>query len=259
MEIEAYLRKDYVSNLVKNGKRIDGRKFDEYRGIEIVKDYISEKACGSALVNLGDTKILVGISMDTGEPYPDKPDEGAMTVSAEFRPIASPSFESGPPGEDAIEVARVVDRGIRESGAIDTKRLFIEDGKVWIVFIDIHILDNEGNIIDASGIAAITALLNTKIPKYEDRNIIRGEWAGRLPVTCIPVPCTVAKIGNEILLDPNLDEEYAMDSRLTVTTTDTINAMQKGGRGTLSEKEIYDAIDLSFEKAGDIRRLIENL
>lgn len=257
MEIESYLKRDYITNLVKEGKRIDGREFDNYRKIEIIKNYVGEKACGSSLVNLGDTKVLVGISIDVGEPYPDKPTEGVMTTSAELRPLASPTFESGPPDEESIEVARVVDRGIRESGAIDTEKLFIEENKVWVVFIDIHILDHCGNLIDASGIAAISALLNTRMPRYEDGKIIRGEWVGKLPVSCIPIPCTMAKIADRVLLDPAIDEEYAMDSRLTIATTDTINAMQKGGKGTLTEKEIFDAVDLSFEKAKEIRRLLE--
>ncbi len=257
MEIESYLKRDYITNIVKSGKRIDGREFDSYRKIEIIKNYVEEKACGSSLVNLGDTKVLVGISMDVGEPYPDKPDEGVMTTSAELRPLASPKFESGPPDEESIEIARVVDRGIRESGAIETKKLLIEENKVWVVFIDLHILDHYGNLIDAAGIAATSALLSTRMPKYEDGKIIRGEWSGKLPVSCIPIPCTFAKIADKILLDPNIEEEYAMDSRLTIATTDTINAMQKGGKGALTEREIFDAVDLSFRKAEEIRRLIE--
>lgn len=256
MEIEAYLRKDYVTNLVNEGKRMDGRGFNEYRKITIENDYVGEKACGSALVNLGRTKVLAGISMTVGEPYSDRPQDGVMTTSVEFRPIASPTFESGPPREGAIEVARVVDRGIRESGAIDTKKLFIEEGLVWVVFIDIHILDYCGNLIDAGGIASIAALMNTRLPKHEDGKLIHGEFEGKLPLTCVPIPCTLAKIGDSLLLDPDLDEEYALDSRLTIATTDTINAMQKGGNGSFSGEEVLSAVDLSFEKAEEIRKLI---
>ncbi len=259
MDIEACLRKDYITNQVNDGKRLDGRKFDEYRDMEIEKDYVGEKACGSALVRLGDTRILVGISLNVGEPYPDAPESGVMTISTELRPIASPNFETGPPGGEAIEVARVVDRGIRESNAIETEKLFIEENKVWIVFVDIHALDHGGNLIDASGVAAIAALVNTRMPKYEDDQVIRGEWKGKLPVKCTPVPCTSVKIGDNILIDPSMDEEYAMDARLTVTTTDMMNAMQKGGQGTLKEEDILSAVDLSFEKGKEIRKVIESL
>ncbi len=258
MDVTAYLRRDHITSLVNEGNRMDGRQFDQYREISIEKGYVSGKPAGSAYVSLGDTKVLVGISMDVGQPYPDTPDDGVMTTSVELRPIASPLFELGPPREGATEIARVVDRGIRESGAIDTKKLVINDEKVWVVFIDIHVLDDGGNLIDAAGMAAISALLDAQIPKYEDDTLIRGEWNGKLPVTCEPVPCTVAKVGSSLLLDPDLDEEYAMDCRLTVTTTDTINAMQKGGgRGSFTEKDVDSVVDLAFSKNKEIREQIK--
>ncbi len=259
MNIEAYLRKDYITNLIKEGKRLDNRKLDEYRKIEIQKGYVGEKASGSAFVKLGDTKVLAGISMNVGTPYPDSPASGIMTVNTEFRPMASPHFETGPPGEKAVELARVVDRGIRESGSIDTGKLFIEDGKVWIVFIDIHMIDDGGNLMDAAGIAAISALLDTKLPKYEDNQVIRGEFVGKLPMTGTPVPCTSVKVGDTMLSDPATDEEYAMDSRLTVTTTtaDMMNAMQKGGKGSFTDENVMQAVDLSFKHGKEIRKLVE--
>lgn len=257
MNVEAYLRRDYITNLVLEGKRTDGRKFDEYRKIEITKDYVGEKAEGSALVKLGDTTVLAGVSLDVGEPYPDRPNDGVLTTSAELRPMADPRFETGPPREGSIELARVVDRGIRESGSVELDKLLIEDEKVWVVFVDLHILDNNGNLIDACGIAAITALLNTRTPKYEDGVIVRDETSGKLPVTCLPIPCTVAKIKDKLLFDSTIDEEYAMDARLTVTTTDTINAMQKSGTGSFTVDEVDQVIDLAFKNSKDIVKLVK--
>ncbi len=256
MEIEAYLKKDYIKNLVKEGKREDGRAFDEYRKIILDNGYAKEKAPGSCMVQLGKTKVMAGISIDIGEPYSDRPEDGVMSTSTELRPIASPKFESGPPNEESIEVARVIDRGIRESGAIDMKKLFIEEDLVWVVFIDIHVMDHSGNLIDAGGIAAISALLNARLPKYEDGKIICGEYSGKLPLTGTPVPCTMVKINDSILIDPSIDEEYGMDARLTISTTDTINAMQKGGNGSFNEKEVMDAVDMAYAKGKEIRRMI---
>ena len=88
MDIEAYLKRDYISNLINDGKRLDDRLFDEYRKISIEKDYSGAKASGSSMIHLGDTKVLVGISLDVGEPYPDSPESGVMTTSAELRPLA---------------------------------------------------------------------------------------------------------------------------------------------------------------------------
>jgi len=257
MNIESFLKKDYIINLTKEGKRADNRGFDEHRSLELVKGFVEEKADGSARVKLGNTDVLVGISMDLGEPYPDSPQDGIMSTSAEFRPMADPNFELGPPGAESIELARVVDRGIRESGSIDTGKLFVEEEKVWVVFIDIHVIDNDGNLIDAAGLASIAALLDTRMPKLEEGKIIRGEWEGTLPVTCTPVPLTVAKIAGKLLVDPSLDEEYAMESRLTATTTDTLNAMQKGGVGSFTVDEVKEIVDMSFKKGKEFRKIIE--
>jgi exosome complex component RRP42 len=149
------------------------------------------------LINLGKTKVLVGVKVEQGEPFPDTPDEGVLTVNAELVPLASPSFEPGPPNENAIELARVVDRGIRESKAIDLKSLCIHKGKkVFVVFIDVYVLDHDGNLIDAASAASLAALLSAKMNDYDVKD---GELALKselksLPIQNQPVAVTLAKI-----------------------------------------------------------------
>ncbi|MEW6069448.1 MAG: RNA-binding protein, partial [Candidatus Thermoplasmatota archaeon] len=126
------LKKDYLYELAENGKRADGRKFDDYRKILVERSIIAN-AEGSARVKLGNTDVLVGVKIEPGEPYLDSPEKGVLTVSAELVPIASPAFESGPPSPEAIELARVVDRGIRESDSINLAKLCITPKeKVWV-------------------------------------------------------------------------------------------------------------------------------
>ena len=125
MTVTPAIKRDYLANLAEQGKRADGRRIDEYRNIEIETNIIS-KAEGSARVKIGNTQVIAGIKMDMGDPYSDTPDSGVMTTAAELIPLASPDFESGPPREDAIELARVVDRGIRESEIIEVDKLCIE-------------------------------------------------------------------------------------------------------------------------------------
>ncbi|VVB54644.1 Exosome complex component Rrp42 [uncultured archaeon] len=257
MDIQYYLKRDYIRSIITEGRRVDGRDYDQSRELTIEKGYIKEKADGSALARLGDTQVLVGVSLGVGVPYQDRPKEGILTTSAELRPLADPTFEIGPPGADSIEIARVVDRGIRESGCIDTSALFIEEGKVWAVYLDIHVLDNDGNLFDVASAAAVAALHDTRMPIIEDGILKHGNWTDKkLPVTCAPVSSTFAKIGNAIVLDPTLDEEYGMDARLTLTVTDTMNAAQKGGVGSFTPDEVEECVDKAFERAEEIRRLI---
>ncbi|RLF38033.1 MAG: RNA-binding protein, partial [Thermoplasmata archaeon] len=96
------IKRDYIYRLAEQNKRVDGRDFNEYRKISIETNLI-RKAEGSARVKLGNTQVLVGVKLEVGEPYPDSPDKGVLTTSAELIPLASPDFEAGPPDKDAIE------------------------------------------------------------------------------------------------------------------------------------------------------------
>ena len=252
-------RDKYFIGLAEKGTRDDGRKLDEFRKVEIQTGVV-EKAEGSALVKLGSTQILAGIKMDVKAPFADTPDEGVLMAGAEFSPIASPLFESGPPSIQAIELARVVDRGIRESHAIDLEKLCITKGeKVWIVNVDIHVLNNGGNMIDAAGLAAIAALLDTKMPKYENDKVISTEKKGKLPVTCKPVAVTHIKIGNNLFVDPLVEEDSVSDSKLTVTTKDdgNISSLQKSGSKGLTLKEIEEMFDRSIKNGKELRKLLK--
>lgn len=47
------------------------------------------------------------------QPFRDRPNEGSLTIYTEFSPMADPSFEPGRPGESAVELGRLIDRGLR--------------------------------------------------------------------------------------------------------------------------------------------------
>jgi exosome complex component RRP42 len=248
------IKKDYVLSKLRDNERIDGRKFDEFRKVEI-KTGIIEKAEGSALVKLGNTQVLVGIKMQPGEPFPDTPDKGIIIVNAELVPLASPTFEPGPPDEISIELARVVDRGIRESEAVDLSKLCIEAGKnVWMVFVDIHALDDDGNLLDASAIASIAALMNTKVPA--SRFGLGRDF--ELPINDVPISVTSLVVGDKFLVDPSRDELSIGNTTLTVTVDrdDNIVAMQKSGDYLLSESLLDQIVEASIRVSRKIR---ENL
>lgn len=247
-----------VSHLIR-GSRLDGRKPDEYRNIEIETGPI-EQAEGSARVRIGGTEVMVGVKLSAGEPFPDTPNEGVLMVNAEFSPVASPEFELGPPRENAIELARIVDRGIRESKCIDTEKLCIKDGeKVWMVMVDIQPLSQDGNLIDASGIAAIAALLSAKMLKFEDDKVVYEKTDKKLPVSEVPIPVTFGIIDGKLVVDPGLDEEESMEGRLTITTSSEghVVAVQKGNACSLTLETIEEASEIALKKGREIRALIK--
>ncbi len=248
------LKRDYILKQISEGRRFDGRDFDEYRPIDIQVDFI-EQSAGSARVKLGDTDVVVGISMQVGDPYSDSPNSGVMTTAAELIPMASPEFESGPPGPEATELARVVDRGIRETDTLDLEELCIEPGeKVWICFFDMHIIDYDGNLFDACAMGALAAALSGTVPN-EAHDL--GEDVP-IPVNHLPVSVTSMKLGDEIVMDPGLVEDKVGGPRLTVSydENDDLTAMQKGLIGGFTPEEVKSIIKRSRDKARDIRDLV---
>jgi len=252
------ISRDYLIKLLDRGIRVDNRKLDEYREIKIETN-VSNNAEGSARVKIGDTEVLAGIKMEVGTPYPDKPGEGTIIVSAELLQMANPDFEGGPPSAKAIELARVVDRGIRESKAIDFEKLCITEGeKVWLVLIDIYIANDDGNLQDAASLAALAALINSKMPSYDGERVDYKKKKEKLPLQKRPIECTVYKIGKHLLVDPCLAEFENIDARLTVAfSNNNVNAMQKGGNYTFTTEEIEKALKIAKKKTDEISKLLK--
>lgn len=253
------MNEDYIRNLIGKGKRIDGRKLDEHRKIILSTD-VSKNASGSARCKIGDTEVIVGVKFDIGEPYPDSPDEGTIMVTAELSPLASPHFEMGPPGIKAIELARVVDRGIRESKCIDFKKLCIKKGeKMWMVFIDIYPVNDDGNLIDASLLAVLKALQEAKFPKIvNDKVDHESKTATGLKLSKLPILTTVYKIGKDLLVDVNAEEEEVIDARLSVSIANgNVHALQKGGDAVLSVDDIKEMVDIAVKKEKELVKFLK--
>lgn len=244
---------------LKHGKRLDGREANEYRELHAEPD-ISKNADGSARVRLGQTEVLAGVKLVPGVPYPDTPAAGTISVLMELLALASPDFEVGPPNEKSVEIARVVDRGIREAEVIDFEGLCITEGElVWTVFIDMYAINDSGNLLDTGSLAALLALKNARMPKLEGGKIVLKEYAGKLKLQREAALSTFAKVGGHMLLDPNLAEEMAATARFSVATTDDgmISAFQKGLSGSFTHKEIDSAIDTALVQGKRIRKLLK--
>jgi len=250
--------KESVTNLIKNGERTDGRAFDEYRDISL-ETRVIEKAEGSARVKIGKTQIIIGAKPQIGTPFSDTPNVGVLMTNTELLPMAAPNFESGPPDENSVELSRVTDRCIREGKVIDLEKLCIVDGeKVWMVFLDLHVIDYDGNLMDAAVLGSLAALMTTKIPTARmegDELIMDYDNMMPLPINEKSLMCTFAKIGGELLIDPSLEEEEIMGARLSVGMNQdgSICAMQKGGAQSFNREEILKAVSIAKVKTAELR------
>ena len=260
--IVEHLRRQQMADAISRGKRLDGRDFDQLRPFEIELDVI-KKANGSARVKLGDSEIIAGVKVETGEPFEGLEDKGALIVSAEVLPTASPHVEPGPPDEEVVELARVVDRGVRESEMIDLSKLVLVPGKVvYTIFVDCSVLNADGNLFDATSWAVVASLLSARLPVFEmeaDKVIDTGRIQP-MPVTTIPVSITSIRVGETVMQDPNSEEEACMEARITLTSTDEgFCAVQKGYAGSFTVEQILKVADTARMKGNEIRERLKGL
>lgn len=255
--IVEHLRKQQMWDAISKGKRLDGRNLDDIRPLEIELDII-KKANGSAKVKLGNSEVIAGVKIETGEPFEGLENKGALIVSAEVLPTASPYIEPGPPDEETVELARVVDRGIRESEMIDLDKLVLVPGKiVYTIFVDCSIINADGNLFDATSYAVVSALASSKIPVFEmqDGKVVDTGNSQDPPVTTIPVSITAIRIGEAVILDPTSEEEACMNARITVTTNSNgdYTAIQKGSTGAFTVEQIKKAAETARIKGEEVR------
>ncbi|XP_048537565.1 exosome complex component RRP45A-like isoform X1 [Triticum urartu] len=259
--------REFIEQALQSDLRVDGRRPFDFRKLKIAFG----REDGSAEVELGETRVMGYVTAQLVQPYKDRPNEGTLAIFTEFSPMADPAFEPGRPGEAAIELGRVIDRGLRESRAVDMESLCVVAGKhVWSVRVDLHILDNEGNLIDAANIAALAALSTFRRPECtvggddgQQVTVHDSEVRDPLPLTIhhLPIAVTFAYFGdgNVMVIDPTYKEEAVMGGRMTATINSNgdVCAIQKaGGEGVMSSV-IMQCLRIASVKAADITSKIK--
>jgi len=245
------IKAEEVKALAAKGERLDGRGFKDYRDVTVDVRPLQNPE-GSAMAHFGDTKVLVGVKVDLVKPFADRPTDGVISVNCEFTPLAHPAFEPGPPKEESIELARVVDRAIRSAEVLPLAKLGenpTEDGRVLGVYIDVYPLDHNGNLTDAASLAAMCALKNTIVPKIEGDLLIRGEDGGKLPIQRQATTCSFEVVSGNVFVDATDVEEIASYGRVSIGVTDDgfLCAGQKSGAAGISRDKLLELADLALE------------
>ena len=251
------LLRAHLSELAGKKTRIDGRSQWEGRKIE-VEHSVLPRAEGSARVRMGDTIVLAGVKFQIMQPYPDRPNQGGLMCSADVRPIAGRHWEAGPPSPEAIELGRVVDRGIRESGCIDVDSLCIIPGeKAWQVILDLFAVSDDGNLFDAFALAGIAALRNATLPA--ERFEVGEDYS--LPVSKTPIMCSYHKVGGRFVYDACSREELGGDERIHITLgdDDNVHSLQKGLKGIFSAEEFAEIMTNAQERTKELRKIVDSL
>ncbi|KAJ8450620.1 hypothetical protein Cgig2_020257 [Carnegiea gigantea] len=228
--------KKFIETALLSDLRVDGRRLFDYRRLTIKFG----REDGSSEVQLGQTHVMGFVTAQLVQPYKDRPNEGSLGIYTEFSPMADPSFEAGRPGESAVELGRIIDRGLR-------------------------------NLVDAANIAALAALLTFRRPECtvggedgQEITIHPTEVREPLPLIVhhLPIAVTFAFFtsDNIVVVDPTYNEEAIMKGRMTVTlnTNGDVCSIQKAGGVGVMQSVVMQCLRIASVKAADITSKIKN-
>ena len=278
----------YLKTFTDENVRPDGRPMHRVRETTIVQGVLTRNTYGSALVRIGDTRVVAGVTLLVGRPAAAYPNHGEMEVSVTVGPLCSPQF--GPSGRpvlvdggggvgrniptDASTVESFVQRTLLRSGIVDLSDLCIQEGKcAWKLRVSIVCLNHDGNIEDAALLSAVTALSDTKLPAtvissdgiVSIANDSENDEDGKnllssrpLKLRYVPVPLTIGMFDGKLLVDPSSEEETVLDGLLTVvmTATGQVVTVNKPGGECISPEDLAACMTLATGRAKEIESAI---
>ncbi|XP_068136478.1 exosome complex component RRP45 [Hyperolius riggenbachi] len=254
----------FLLQAISERKRLDGRETYDYRNIKIT--FGTEYGC--CIVELGKTRVLGQVSCELVAPKMNRPTEGLIFFNLELTAMASPSFEAGRSSELVVKLNRLLERCLRNSKCIDTESLCVQAGeKVWQIRVDLHLLNHEGNIIDATSIAAIAALCHFRRPDVsvqgEEVTVYSLEEREPVPLSIHHMPICVSfaffQQGTYLLVDPSEREERVMDGLLVIAMNKhrEICTIQSSGGIMLLKEQVLRCSKIAGVKVAEITELIQ--
>ncbi|XP_012505867.1 PREDICTED: exosome complex component RRP45 [Propithecus coquereli] len=254
----------FLLRAIEEKKRLDGRQTYDYRNIKISfgTDY------GCCIVELGKTRVLGQVSCELVSPKLNRATEGILFFNLELSQMAAPAFEPGRQSDLLVKLNRLLERCLRNSKCIDTESLCVVAGeKVWQIRVDLHLLNHDGNIIDAASIAAIVALSHFRRPDVsvqgDEVTLYTPEERDPVPLSIHHMPICVSfaffQQGTYLLVDPNEREERVMDGLLVIAMNKhrEICTIQSSGGIMLLKDQVLRCSKIAGVKVAEITELIQ--
>ncbi|KAJ3151411.1 Exosome complex component RRP45 [Geranomyces michiganensis] len=257
--------KAFLLSALQSRQRLDSRGPHDIRTTRIL---LGPQA-GHAEVRLGKTRVTANVSCAIVRPRPGAPTEGSLKFTTDFSPMASPAFGDGPStGGDEILIARVLERALKGSRAVDAEGLCIVAGeKVWQITVDVRVLDHEGNIVDCACIAAVAGLMHFKRPDVtvlgEDVTVHSISDRNPIPLTLhhIPICVTFAFFNSGTLqvVDPSLLEEQCAEGDMTfvVNRHGDVCTLSKAGGVAVEAGQVIHCARIAAAKAEEMTEMIK--
>ncbi|KAG9201417.1 hypothetical protein G6514_005789 [Epicoccum nigrum] len=256
--------REFIKQALQEQIRLDGRAFDAFRPLELTfgDEY------GVADVQLGKTRVIARISVDVVTPAPERKFDGVFQIVTEFSPMAAPSFEIGRSTDAEVILSRILEKAIRRSNALDTESLCIIAGqKCFALRADVHIIDHDGGLIDASCIAVMAALQHFRRPDVQ----VEGEKAiilsvrerEPIPLSILHQPLCVTfsyfEDDEVYLVDADAAEEQVRQGQVIITMNKHGEVCQiaKYGGATINPLALLQCTNIALDKVKQIGKFIQ--
>ena len=217
----------------KKGLRLDGRKPDELRPIEIEVGIVPN-ADGSAYIQQGKNKILAGV-YGPRELHPKHlalPDRTVLRCRYHMAPFSVQERKSPAPSRREIEISKVIRQALETS-------VFVEYYPRTSIDIFIEVLQADGGTRCASITVASVALADAGIPM---RDLVAS--------------CAAGKADGTLILDLMDIEDKKGEADVPIAfmpNFDSVSLLQMDG--ILSFKEFEKAIDMAIKGCKEIYTL----
>lgn len=274
---------EYYLKFIKQNCRPDNRKLSDIRPCNISFNCI-ETVNGSALVKLGSTNVICGISARVCKPRDEMPNKGFVICNVELPALCSlknfknastsSSFSQSSLAAVSIEqsqamLTQLMQDIIYESQCVKEEDLCIKEGHlVWALYIDMICLNNDGNVQDTCCLAMISALKTLKLYEMDfDENDMKPTIITPIKMKAVnlysePVCTTLFALEDKILLsDPNKQEEEFMRTFTILCTLDDqkICMVKKFGGSSLAPEQLNLCMSRALKNGTHLRTNMNQL
>lgn len=213
------------------GKRLDGRKTDEVRPINLEVGVLS-RADGSCYIEWGQNKIVATVygpkeclPKHTADAY-----KSNVRYTYRMATFSVPDRKRPQPARREIEIGKV-------SGEALERAVFVERFPNTAIDVGVEVLDSNAGTRVAALTAAALALANAGVPM---RDLVAG--------------CGVGMAGGKVMVDLDKDEEDADDAvdipLAIMPNTEEIVLLQLDG--LIKKVQLKEALELGIKKCKEI-------
>ncbi len=217
------MKKDDMK-LITNGKRIDGRRFDELKEVKMQVNVL-KKAQGSAYVEWGKNKVMAGVygPRELHPRFLRDPTKGVLRCVYNLAPFSVDERARPGPSRRGVEISKVTTEALESV-------VLLENYPDTGLDVFIEILQADAGTRCAGINAASLALADAGIPMKD-----------------LVAACAAGKVDGEIVLDLGKEEDNYGESDLPlaiIPRSNEVVLLQMDGK--LTKDEFQKAFDLAF-------------